>query len=155
MDRFHGTSIVQNANGALIGGCTFECTMCSRKFFRRGDLNNHIKSMHFRTKTSNTSKFIKSENQNIEKPQICPACSEVFLDETSLSKHLLDSHKSSMHECSLCPKKFSSESGLKYHLKSKHFMNTQPPEINVKQDFCEQEETSNHYVKGHFFLFQL
>ena len=77
--------------------------------------------------------------------QICPACSEVFLDETSLSKHLLDSHKSSMHECSLCPKKFSSESGLKYHLKSKHFMNTQPPEINVKQDFCGQEETSNHF----------
>lgn len=78
----------------------FECTVCKKRFFRRGCLTDH------------------QQTHSGEKCFTCNFCGSKFTSVRHRTQHITNVHKNSVETCTFCQKTFKSRKYLQQHLKS-------------------------------------
>ena len=82
----------------------FECSLCPRKFGRKGELNVHIHIVHEKKKAFK-----------------CSLCTYKCGHKSDLNKHIACVHeKKQPFKCSLCPRKFGVEDHMNKHIDAVH-----------------------------------
>lgn len=123
------------------------CSMCSKRFFNKFELNRHIKRTHvskpenFKCNECNKTfiyrywdSFVLHVAQKCAKiiKYQCEYCSKVVPSKTKLIEHFVDNHDivsiTKAQPCPHCSKLFFNKNSLKYHLKKNH--------IDLKCDHC-------------------
>ena len=82
----------------------FECDICSKSFAKKGGVQRHIRSIHFKT------------------VQICHLCDKTFMRADSLKRHLLSCHceSDSSFTCQHCSYNTSRKDNLTRHVRVHH-----------------------------------
>lgn len=108
------------------GEKSFKCLLCLKKYQRKLNLEKH------------KCEFYKNYNLSIP----CTYCSDTFTSAQKMYIHR-KIHISNSLYCSLCDKKFMTEAGLKYHLKTHN--NIQ----DYKCPYCEKKFTASTNLSAH------
>ena len=107
----------------------FNCDQCGSKFANNGHLKRHVRN-HFG-----------------EKSYQCTQCEKSFSENYNLKQHILTHDKTISFPCDAgCDKLFTSRSGYKAHLQTKH--NTEDHE-EYQCDECDKKASSVQALKRH------
>lgn len=86
----------------------FECYLCRNRFKRKENLQNHIYSIHQRSKDAKASHF-------------CPNCSRSYHHKKDMVRHLrYQCGVEPRFQCAFCPHRATFKANLKLHVKSHH-----------------------------------
>ena len=107
-----------------------ECKICGKLFIERYKLTQHIK-LH-----------------ELPKPIVCEVCGLCFKDTTALNLHKGNMHnkKREKRPCPECTKMFMSETGLRYHLQTKH---NKDNSITFPCSICNKGFKTKQLLKSH------
>jgi len=105
----------------------FPCHLCPRKFTRKQDLENYIKSLCVHSKKEIT----------------CDICSQKFTRRYHLVRHIKSIHEQIKIACNLCPKKFTQKHELNAHIRIVH------EQIKISCDLCPQMFTTKKGLVVH------
>jgi len=131
------------------------CDQCSRKFFSKHLLTNHIKTHNsgiYRCLTCQLSVASKQELLSHKKdgheivglePQFkCDDCQKMFMKKSTLAKHMLIHRNNREFRCSHCSKAFNTSYGLtKHQRRNSHLQmaSVVPPESKFERIFQDQK----------------
>ncbi|XP_035701456.1 zinc finger protein 37-like isoform X1 [Folsomia candida] len=139
----------------------FRCSLCSREFKAKGNLNRHIVS-HTTEKAFKCATCEKGYQQKCElvKHQAthqakwvrlllnCPSCPRTFLDKSGLLRHFKDHHVNERnYPCRKCGKILKTGDGLKMHVMAEH--STTPGKLQHSCSRCEYTSFHKSVVRTH------
>ena len=114
----------------------YKCNFCDKAYYRKWDLNQHIKScqIYYKCETclqtfchknaliqheKKHNKRYKKFSQRRFNPSKCDYCLKVFQNTLKLHGHIWKVHQcATKHDCFFCKKSFQSFNDLKEHIKS-------------------------------------
>ena len=109
----------------------FSCEICSKKFFRKGNLKLHQK--------------VHLDSEEIEKFK-CDICSKEFSTKCNMNRHKKSHGGEQKIQCSICTSQFSEKSDLQKHFLRLH---SDQPRLKFPCETCGKEYLSNFYLKVH------
>lgn len=112
----------------------FKCTVCSKSFYARNNLTEHIKAHDKNNSCRKTcavcgNRFLNSQclkkHMRIhtgEKPYKCNSCDDVFLSASRRQEHQLRQHSLPNFICPICPNVYYTLREMRAHMKKFHYM---------------------------------
>uniref|UniRef100_A0A1B0CRG6 C2h2-type zn-finger protein n=1 Tax=Lutzomyia longipalpis TaxID=7200 RepID=A0A1B0CRG6_LUTLO len=134
----------------------YQCPYCDRKCSQKGNLNTHIRAIHYREKPficeecgkSFVTKGALVEHQishSEERTFECPFCLKMFKNQPQLKRHE-QIHKEGTYECPHCGVKRKTKDSLKYH------MLVHSDVRRYKCQYCEMEFKRSKNLKFHLIM---
>ena len=109
----------------------YKCDLCDKVFKLKGNLSNHITTIHNKEEIDNTN--------------TCHICKKVLSNRGKLYRHIQTVHeKSTKEECNICKKEYNSKDALNSHIKQIH-----EKSMIVKCSICDKIFTSNGNLTLH------
>lgn len=120
----------------------FPCSKCNKKFSTKGNLNNHIRTIHenirpYKCPYENCKKSYATSGR-LEthkrthigmKPYKCDICGKLFNEKGNLKTHLLFHSSFRPFKCEYCSKSYKTKGHLKEHIQIQH--------LNIKKYKCQ------------------
>lgn len=145
------------------------CIYCKRSFGQVGNLNKHVRTVHFGLRPYSCKECGKKFSQKSveknhfravhlrEKPFSCETCKKNFSDKNNLRKHIRLVHlKERRYSCPYdnCTKKFGEKRSLKDHISSVHEKRKPHlcPHSNCDAKFGQKSHLSTHLKTRHHNL---
>ena len=129
------------------GKKVYRCSICQACFAAGGKMKRHMISDHGKEHQNFKPKELLRMNlfHEIEKPQSCNKCGDVFDSKRELKVHNLSVHEGKkLFRCSICTECFDNSSKMKNHIVSVHekknLMNSKPKELLCMNLFQEIEK---------------
>lgn len=131
------------------------CQVCQRTFYRKGDLENHMR-IHEDVKPFQCSecgdafrqlgmllRHTRIQHQK-QKDFVCRVCGKSFGYKTVLTEHLRSHSGVKPYKCTHCEQRFTQRSNMKKHVKVNHEATRE-----FKCDLCSKQFVSSYYVNRH------
>lgn len=112
----------------------FSCEICSKEFFKKWDLEAHVKHVH--------------ENIAQERNHLCNICGMGFQRMSHLRNHFLGHTKEKPYACDKCDKKFGRKYSLMTHISRRHLNERKHVCTYCSQAFFNKDILTRH-VRRH------
>ena len=135
----------------------FLCEHCNKLFSTKGNLRNHISTIHknyrpFKCSFPNCEKKYECECKLIAherthtgiKPFVCPICQNSFFGKGNLKEHLKTHSEIRPFKCPLCDNTYKTNGALKKHIKINH-----DHILKFSCEYCEKKFGTNSALKQH------
>ena len=111
----------------------YQCEKCEKLFAVKADLNRHIRSTHNEqtVKCGTCEKIFSCQERlkihelrvhTLEKSFQCTMCPRKFVSQSILNRHFKTSHEidGKKFKCDICPSRFAAQNALKKHIETVH-----------------------------------
>ena len=139
----------------------YKCTFCGKNYSTKGNLNNHLSSIHlnnkpFKCQFPNCNKsYINQSSLNLHyrshtgiRPFICKICGKNFIEKGNLRIHLNSHSNDKPFKCQFCEKSYKIKSHLIEHINISH-LKLKKFKCNLCNSSFGRKSTLNSHMKTH------
>ena len=136
------------------------CKICNKMFSTKGNLRNHINTIHddyrpFKCSFPNCNKRYEAESKLIAhqrthtgvRPFVCQICQKSFNEKGNLKTHLKFHSEIRPFKCPLCEKEYKSRGHLKDHIEIQHYLIKK-----FKCQYCDKSFGRISTLKAHIIV---
>ncbi|XP_058836071.1 transcription factor grauzone-like [Topomyia yanbarensis] len=137
----------------------FRCNICSKKYAKQYQLNQHLNTHTIEAKEENellcpqcqkpyySKGALRFHIQSIHERAhevLCDICSKIFKTRSALTHHRADHFRTERVQCPTCGKWLKNENSLK-----KHMIRHKEEKLVIECDICGKRSPSSHALKKH------